>query len=31
VAVRDSTDPAGPVLVFPPQAWAAFTAAPPHA
>ncbi|MGC4896433.1 DUF397 domain-containing protein [Micromonospora sp. DT31] len=31
VAVRDSKDPAGPVLVFPPAAWAAFTAGPPHA
>ncbi|MEV0427271.1 DUF397 domain-containing protein [Micromonospora sp. NPDC050495] len=30
VAVRDSKDPAGPVLVFPPAAWAAFTAAPPR-
>jgi len=26
VAVRDSKDPAGPVLAFCPQAWAAFTA-----
>jgi hypothetical protein len=26
VAVRDSKDPAGPVLAFGPQAWAAFTA-----
>jgi hypothetical protein len=25
VAVRDSKDPAGPVLVFTRQAWAAFT------
>lgn len=25
VAVRDSKDPAGPVLGFSPQAWAAFT------
>ncbi|WP_327034396.1 DUF397 domain-containing protein [Micromonospora ureilytica] len=24
VAVRDSKDPAGPVLVFPPNAWRAF-------
>ncbi|MBG6063724.1 DUF397 domain-containing protein [Micromonospora ureilytica] len=24
VAVRDSKDPAGPVLVFPPDAWRAF-------
>ncbi|MET8062246.1 DUF397 domain-containing protein [Micromonospora sp. NPDC005313] len=31
VAVRDSKDPAGPVLVFAPHAWAAFTAAPPGA
>ncbi len=30
VAVRDSKDPAGPVLVVPPAAWAAFTAAPPR-
>lgn len=30
VAVRDSTDPAGPVLVFAPAAWAAFAAAPPR-
>ncbi|MET7803259.1 DUF397 domain-containing protein [Micromonospora chersina] len=30
VAVRDSKDPAGPVLVFPPAAWAAFTGAPPR-
>ncbi|MEU7710622.1 DUF397 domain-containing protein [Micromonospora chalcea] len=30
VAVRDSKDPAGPVLMFPPHAWAAFTAAPPR-
>ncbi|MFD2768459.1 DUF397 domain-containing protein [Micromonospora eburnea] len=29
VAVRDSKDPAGPVLVFSPAAWAAFTTAPP--
>jgi hypothetical protein len=26
VAVRDSKDPAGPVLVFPPADWEAFTA-----
>jgi Domain of unknown function (DUF397) len=26
VAVRDSKDPDGPVLVFGPQAWAAFAA-----
>ncbi|MEV0002038.1 DUF397 domain-containing protein [Micromonospora sp. NPDC050980] len=31
VAVRDSKDPTGPVLVFPPAAWTAFTAAPPRA
>ncbi|MEV4478828.1 DUF397 domain-containing protein [Micromonospora coxensis] len=30
VAVRDSKDPAGPVLLFPPAAWAAFAAAPPR-
>ncbi|MEU8260638.1 DUF397 domain-containing protein [Micromonospora sp. NPDC048999] len=30
VAVRDSKDPAGPVLVFPSAAWAAFTSAPPR-
>ncbi|MGR6317776.1 DUF397 domain-containing protein [Micromonospora soli] len=30
VAVRDSKDPAGPVLVFAPAAWAAFTGAPPR-
>ncbi|SBT53079.1 DUF397 domain-containing protein [Micromonospora auratinigra] len=30
VAVRDSKDPAGPVLVFSPTAWAAFTGAPPR-
>ncbi|SBT37467.1 DUF397 domain-containing protein [Micromonospora narathiwatensis] len=30
VAVRDSKDPSGPVLVFPPAAWAAFTGAPPR-
>ena len=29
VAIRDSKDPAGPVLVFSPAAWAAFTTAPP--
>lgn len=29
VAVRDSKDPAGPVLLFAPAAWAAFTATPP--
>ncbi|SCL34013.1 protein of unknown function [Micromonospora pallida] len=29
VAVRDSKDPAGPVLLFGPAAWAAFTTAPP--
>ncbi|WP_320067211.1 DUF397 domain-containing protein [Micromonospora sp. RTGN7] len=26
VAVRDSKDPAGPVLTFPPSAWRAFVA-----
>ncbi|WP_411970800.1 DUF397 domain-containing protein [Micromonospora peucetia] len=26
IAVRDSKDPAGPVLVFNPAAWGAFTA-----
>lgn len=26
VAVRDSKDPAGPVLTFPPQAWRSFVA-----
>ena len=26
VAVRDSTDPAGPALAFTPEQWAAFTA-----
>ncbi|MFI2650898.1 MULTISPECIES: DUF397 domain-containing protein [Micromonospora] len=30
VAVRDSKDPTGPVLLFPPAAWAAFTGAPPR-
>ncbi|TDB70123.1 DUF397 domain-containing protein [Micromonospora sp. KC723] len=30
VAVRDSKDPSGPVLLFPPAAWAAFTTAPPR-
>ncbi len=30
VAVRDSKDPVGPVLVFSPAAWAAFTGAPPR-
>lgn len=29
VAVRDSKDPAGPVLLFAPAAWAAFAATPP--
>ncbi|BCL16181.1 DUF397 domain-containing protein [Micromonospora sagamiensis] len=29
VAVRDSKDPHGPVLRFPPTAWAAFAGAPP--
>ncbi len=31
VAVRDSKDPAGPVLRFSPTAWSAFAAAPPVA
>ncbi|MEV0808567.1 DUF397 domain-containing protein [Micromonospora sp. NPDC050200] len=30
IAVRDSKDPAGPVLLFPPAAWATFTTAPPR-
>ncbi|WP_328339216.1 DUF397 domain-containing protein [Micromonospora sp. NBC_00421] len=30
VAIRDSKDPTGPVLLFPPAAWAAFAAAPPR-
>lgn len=30
VAVRDSKDPDGPVLLFSPAAWAAFSATPPH-
>ncbi|MER7271253.1 DUF397 domain-containing protein [Micromonospora carbonacea] len=30
VAVRDSKDPTGPALLFPPTAWAAFAAAPPR-
>ncbi|MET8083086.1 DUF397 domain-containing protein [Micromonospora sp. NPDC005197] len=30
VAVRDSKDPAGPALLFPPAAWAAFAQAPPR-
>jgi hypothetical protein len=29
VAVRDSKDPGGPVLLFTPDAWAAFADAPP--
>ncbi|XTZ13382.1 DUF397 domain-containing protein [Micromonospora echinospora] len=29
VAVRDSKDPDGPVLLFPPAAWTAFADAPP--
>ncbi|MBO4161587.1 MULTISPECIES: DUF397 domain-containing protein [Micromonospora] len=29
VAIRDSKDPGGPVLLFPPTAWAAFATAPP--
>ncbi|MFJ6195625.1 DUF397 domain-containing protein [Micromonospora sp. NPDC092111] len=30
IAVRDSKDPTGPVLLFPPAAWAAFAATPPR-
>ncbi|MBO4208741.1 DUF397 domain-containing protein [Micromonospora echinofusca] len=30
VAVRDSKDPDGPVLLFTPTAWAAFASAPPQ-
>lgn len=30
VAVRDSKDPLGPVLLFPPAAWTAFASAPPR-
>lgn len=30
VAVRDSKDPAGPVLTFTPDAWTAFTARTRH-
>lgn len=30
VAVRDSKDPDGPALLFPPAAWTAFAQAPPH-
>ncbi|MGW4502266.1 DUF397 domain-containing protein [Micromonospora sp. NPDC004336] len=30
VAVRDSKDPSGPALLFPPAAWAAFAEAPPR-
>ncbi|WP_431911176.1 DUF397 domain-containing protein [Micromonospora carbonacea] len=30
VAVRDSKDPTGPALLFPPTTWAAFAAAPPR-
>ncbi|WP_089154554.1 DUF397 domain-containing protein [Micromonospora sp. NBS 11-29] len=30
VGVRDSKDPAGPVLAFDRLAWAAFVAGPPH-
>lgn len=30
VAVRDSKDPGGPVLLFLPAAWTAFTSAPPQ-
>jgi hypothetical protein len=29
IAVRDSKDPAGPVLVFSPRAWTSFAAAVP--
>ncbi|GIJ76966.1 protein of unknown function [Micromonospora phaseoli] len=29
VAVRDSKDPHGPLLLFPPAAWSAFAQAPP--
>ncbi|NLU79563.1 DUF397 domain-containing protein [Micromonospora sp. HNM0581] len=29
VAVRDSKDPHGPLLTFPPSAWATFAQAPP--
>jgi hypothetical protein len=30
VAVRDSKDPHGPLLTFPPSAWTAFAQAPPR-
>ncbi|MFU8854286.1 DUF397 domain-containing protein [Micromonospora sp. SL1-18] len=30
VGVRDSKDPAGPVLTFDPYAWRAFVVAPPR-
>jgi len=30
VAVRDSKDPDGPTLLFPPAAWTAFAQAPPR-
>ncbi|MFF5171298.1 DUF397 domain-containing protein [Micromonospora sp. NPDC000089] len=30
VAVRDSKDPAGPVLLFRPGSWSAFVAGPPR-
>ncbi|MET8256874.1 DUF397 domain-containing protein [Micromonospora sp. NPDC005553] len=30
IAVRDSKDPAGPALLFPTAAWAAFAQAPPQ-
>ncbi len=30
VGVRDSKDPDGPVLLFAPDAWAAFAAGPPR-
>ncbi|MEU6077111.1 DUF397 domain-containing protein [Micromonospora sp. NPDC047074] len=30
IAVRDSKDPSGPALLFPPAAWAAFVGTPPR-
>ncbi|WP_319460022.1 DUF397 domain-containing protein [Micromonospora sp. RTP1Z1] len=30
VGVRDSKEPAGPVLTFDPYAWRVFVASPPH-
>ncbi|MER5704815.1 DUF397 domain-containing protein [Micromonospora sp. NPDC002296] len=30
IAVRDSKDPAGPALIFPPTAWTTFATAPPR-